>query len=102
MTYHGTQHSGHVDGIPPPWAVFTGITQVFRIHIQDLKAGIQDPSFKLHTDKQKHIQQQCLLIFISLQMYKVVRLFVSDNKNSLQKGEWVQIKIISWELFLIL
>ena len=46
-TYHGTQHSGDVDRISPPGAVFTGITQVFGIGVQDFEADIQDSIFKL-------------------------------------------------------
>jgi len=46
-THHGTQHSGDVDGIPPPGAVFPGITQAFRVGVQDFEADVQDSRFKL-------------------------------------------------------
>lgn len=35
MTYHSTEHSGHVDGIPSPGAVFGRIFPTFRIHVQN-------------------------------------------------------------------
>lgn len=51
-TYHGTQHSGHIDGISPGRAVLVSIRHKFRVLIQDLQTDIQYSWFKLQTDTQ--------------------------------------------------
>ena len=52
QTYHGTQHSGHIDGISPGRAVLVSIRHKFGVFIQDLQTDIQYSYFKLKTEGQ--------------------------------------------------
>lgn len=47
QTYHGTQHPGHIDGIPPGKAVLVSVCHKFGVFIKDLQANIQYSCFKL-------------------------------------------------------
>ena len=53
QTYHGTNHPGHVYGIPPGRAVLVSISHKLGVGIQDGQTDIQDSWIKLQTEKQR-------------------------------------------------
>ena len=53
QTYHGTNHPGHVYGIPPGRAVLVSISHELGVGIQDGQTDIQDTWIKLQTEKRR-------------------------------------------------
>lgn len=47
LTHHGTQHAGHIDGIPPGGAVLVSVRHKLWVGVQDHQTDVQDIRVKL-------------------------------------------------------